>query len=961
MPGYLTLLRNLRRNRIDNRADRYVSDQQIRWVNIECTELERRVRRPCTHSGLLPFDVIRFTASLLFAIIVICGCPVAVSGANSVVFNSIPDVLAPDYLSDGFEFGHILEIGDRLSLAGTNRRLTSLTVGLSSWAKSEDFGNAASYTYPISLRIYRAGYLTSPGTLLATVNQLVTIPYRPSGWVSNGIAFTVTFDLSQFYIQVPDEVVYTVSINTSHFGTSPTGGSASQNYNSLGFAYATSGSACGGVRVGANNPGDIFDSRDSSKFYWDGTLPANFLRRDASSRLKSGSLTPLVQITADSYSLLPSSISMGGPSSFVYSGLPQGPTILSESGSTGSQTFVYLGAGNTSYGPSSAPPRSPGAYTATASVAGDVTHASATSSAYPFVINPAPLTISALPVVKPFGMSLTLGSGQTLFMATGLVNSESLGSVTLTASGGTNAGDLVGAYTLTPSAASGGSASLGNYVVTYQSAVLSVIPSGTTGGLLPSSIQVTGSSVRSYSGGRQGPTTATVSGSSGAVSYFYSGTGTTSYGTSLLAPILPGTYSVTATVASDATYSSAVSSAFPFSIQPALLTITAQNKTKVYGSILNLGTVQSGFSSTGLVAGQTVGSVTLTASGGTQAGDVVGSYNLVPSAASGGTFNPANYSLQYVNGTLTVLPVGSSIAVTGSTNFLYSGVGQGPTNVVLSGSSGAVTFSYASIDGTNYPANANAPTNAGSYTVTATVAADANYLGAVSAPYAFTVEAIPLTIVATDQRKRFGTSLDLNGPQTAFTANGLTNSETVDSVTLTASGGTQAGDPVGSYSLVPSGASGGTFNPANYSLQYFNGTLTVFRRASTVLQPTSISLTGETTYTYSGGPQGPTNVIVVGSTGAITLTYDGVGDTQYSSTIPPTLPGSYQATASVDPDTRFLGATSDPLAFTIQLAETADVPLFPPWGLLLLVTVLGISGSKCVLKNSPSAVRHPLR
>jgi hypothetical protein len=81
-----------------------------------------------------------------------------------------------------------------------------------------------------------------------------------------------------------------------------------------------------------------------------------------------------------------------------------------------------------------------------------------------------------------------------------------------------------------------------------------------------STITITGASTYDYNGMPQGPKTATVTGSTGAVTYSYSGTGATLYGPSVKAPILAGTYQVIATVAADANYYSAVSSPFVFTI-----------------------------------------------------------------------------------------------------------------------------------------------------------------------------------------------------------------------------------------------------------------------------------------------------------------------------------------------------------------------------------------------------------
>lgn len=91
-----------------------------------------------------------------------------------------------------------------------------------------------------------------------------------------------------------------------------------------------------------------------------------------------------------------------------------------------------------------------------------------------------------------------------------------------------------------------------------------------------------------------------------------------------------------------------------------LLTVTANNQIKPLGSVLSLGAGNSAFTSSGLVGNESIGSVTLTASGGTTADAPAGIYSITPSAATGGTFNPSNYDLNYVDGTLTVADAGFS-------------------------------------------------------------------------------------------------------------------------------------------------------------------------------------------------------------------------------------------------------------------------------------------------------------
>jgi hypothetical protein len=79
--------------------------------------------------------------------------------------------------------------------------------------------------------------------------------------------------------------------------------------------------------------------------------------------------------------------------------------------------------------------------------------------------------------------------------------------------------------------------------------------------------------------------------------------------------------------------------------------------------------------------------------------------------------------------TITVTPIGT---------YIYNGSAQGPNAVTKGGSTGAVTYSYVGVNGTVYSA-VTRPTNAGSYTVTASVAADANYNAASSPATAFSI------------------------------------------------------------------------------------------------------------------------------------------------------------------------------------------------------------------------------
>jgi len=93
-----------------------------------------------------------------------------------------------------------------------------------------------------------------------------------------------------------------------------------------------------------------------------------------------------------------------------------------------------------------------------------------------FEIKRTKLNITATDITKSFGQALTLGAGQTGFTTSGLKNNETVGSITLTASGGPGPLDRGGPYDLVPTSASGGTFSSQNYDISYNSGLLSVVP-----------------------------------------------------------------------------------------------------------------------------------------------------------------------------------------------------------------------------------------------------------------------------------------------------------------------------------------------------------------------------------------------------------------------------------------------------------------------------------------------------
>jgi filamentous hemagglutinin family protein len=113
-----------------------------------------------------------------------------------------------------------------------------------------------------------------------------------------------------------------------------------------------------------------------------------------------------------------------------------------------------------------------------------------------------------------------------------------------------------------------------------------------------------------------------------------------------------------------ANYSVSSSAATAANVTPAALQVRANDAQKIYGRTA----VLTGFSTVGLVEGETIGSVQELSAGSAATVAVANvPYAISPSNASGGSFAPTNYRISYRNGMLTVLPAPLVITVANDT------------------------------------------------------------------------------------------------------------------------------------------------------------------------------------------------------------------------------------------------------------------------------------------------------
>jgi hypothetical protein len=264
------------------------------------------------------------------------------------------------------------------------------------------------------------------------------------------------------------------------------------------------------------------------------------------------------------------------------------------------------------------------------------------------------------------------------------------------------------------------------------------------------------------------------------------------------------------------------------------ITITANDRDKIYGDTLNAGTGYSFFTNSALVSSEQITSVTVAYANSVEtANKDVGPYTnsiLISNALGSGGFLASNYDITYQSGKLTITP--KALTVTGAVadNKVYDGTTDATiTGATLVGIVSGDTVTIGSSTGTF----ANADVGTGK-----TVTADLTLSGADSDNYTLTqptgltadITARPLTISADSDSKEY------NGTPLTNSGSSVTSGTLVDGHTYTATvTGTQTNVGNSANTISPAVIlSGGTNVTSNYLISYVNGTLTVDLRTITI-------------------------------------------------------------------------------------------------------------------------------
>ena len=185
------------------------------------------------------------------------------------VFDTLPDVLPPHRPSQPFQAQQTAEFGDQIELApDTGRHPVEATVLMVTWA-------TVAYSHPITLNLY--GVSGEALTPIATRTQTFDIPARPAanptcpdtgygagfawrasdGHCYNGLAFSITFDLTGLDVLLPDSLGYGIAYNTNTWGYDPVGQEGP--YDSLNVAVIGDGETASSTQptVGADPDPDM--------------------------------------------------------------------------------------------------------------------------------------------------------------------------------------------------------------------------------------------------------------------------------------------------------------------------------------------------------------------------------------------------------------------------------------------------------------------------------------------------------------------------------------------------------------------------------------------------------------------------------------------------------------------------------------------------------------------------------
>ena len=217
----------------------------------------------------------------------------------------------------------------------------------------------------------------------------------------------------------------------------------------------------------------------------------------------------------------------------------------------------------------------------------------------------------------------------------------------------------------------------------------------------------------------------------------------------------------------------------------------------------------------------------------------IGSYTVTASVQADN-----NYLAGVSSATAFSIGLGVPIVTPTIGSYTYYGSAQGPDAATNTGTGTSYTYSYVGVSGTSYTASSTKPTNAGSYTVTATVAADGNYGSASSSATAFTIARITPTVTPIIGTYAYtGSQVGPNTATNTGTGTSYTYRYVGVSPTVYSSSSTRPTNP-GSYTVTVTVAQNGNYEQASSSATAF---------IITPVSPMTYSTKGSGSFTVPAG------------------------------------------------------------------------------------------------------------
>jgi subtilisin family serine protease len=413
-----------------------------------------------------------------------------------------------------------------------------------------------------------------------------------------------------------------------------------------------------------------------------------------------------------------------------------------------------------------------------------------------------------------------------------------------------------------------------------------------------------------------------------------------------------GTHSITAVYGGDDSFDASTSPVLLQTVDQAVLTVTADRQTKVYGAANPAFTA----SYSGFVLGETLAtsgvtgapSLTTTATPSSRVGDY-------PIVAAQGTLAAANYTFTSVNGTLTVTK--ATLTLSADAVSRAYGAANPEFTASFSGFVNGETLATSGVTGApGLTTTATPSSRVGDYPIVAaqgTLAA-ANYTFT-SVDGTLTVTKATLTLSADAASRAYGAA----NPEFTASFSGFVNGETLATSGVTGEPSlTSAATPasrVGDYLIA---AAPGALAAANYSFAFVSGTLTITPAPLTITASNPAKTYGQTV-TFAGTEFAATGLINGDTVTSVTLTSGGAAATAPVAESPYAIVSSAAIGTGLSNYTiRYASGTLTVTQAALTVAANNETKVYgaanPPFG----VTYVGFvnSDTRAILTTPPTLV-----